>query len=920
MARRGFGVKQGFWSRDWVAALVFSLAFVITAYVLVPDSFDALERYTYDLGVRANPLPPSDRVVVVAIDDDSIARIGRYPWPRLVHAQMLDRLRESGAKAVASAIFFSEAQDEPGLEALADLSSFLAQSSLTQSVPAEIDALGQRIGAVDALRKRLEALPKPAPSADPSQPAAPALPDLAALRDLSGAWGNSTLATQYAAQIEALKLRVDTARSRLSADDSLGQAMRAYGANLLPIMFTPGRPQGNPDAPLAGYISRFALTNLQDRVDAVASGGLPMPTLAADLMPLPDLGEAAAGIGHLLFLLDSDGVVRTEPLAVQYYDELYPSLSLMTAATALNLKPEEIEVRLGEGVQLGGITLRTSPQLQLRTHFYGDVNGRPPFPVYSFYDVREGKVQKDAFKDKIVLIGATAAGTGDALATPVSPNMPPVLVLAHSVSSLLQGHFFIQPTWGGVLSVLALVAVVAYLALALPVLTPALAFGVSAGLVLVLLLTEFYLLASSSLWVQLTLPALLLVLGHLFMTVKKLRLTEKLRVSSNAESAESNKMLGLAFQGQGQLDMAFDKFKRVQPVDDKLLDLMYNLALDFERKRQFNKAERVYQFIAEKNKGFRDVVNKQQRAKKLSETVILGTGMGASTADGTLIMSGAGDVEKPMLGRYQVERELGKGAMGVVYQGKDPKIGRTVAIKTMALSGDFVSDDGDSVKERFFREAAAAGNLSHPHIVQIFDAGEEHDLAYIAMEFIQGHDLVRHTKVPNLLPVREVLTYVADAAEALDYAHQRGIVHRDIKPANLMLAEQTKSIKIMDFGVARFTDSSKTKTGMVLGTPSYMSPEQLSGRKVDGRSDLFSLGVTAYQLLTGSLPFQADSMATLMFKIANEPQVPITGVRADLPPALNAVIEKVLQKRFEARYQRGSEFARDLRGVIAQLG
>jgi eukaryotic-like serine/threonine-protein kinase len=272
-----------------------------------------------------------------------------------------------------------------------------------------------------------------------------------------------------------------------------------------------------------------------------------------------------------------------------------------------------------------------------------------------------------------------------------------------------------------------------------------------------------------------------------------------------------------------------------------------------------------------------------------------------------------------MLGRYLIELELGKGAMGVVYLGRDPKIGRRVAIKTMALSGDFAADDINAVKERFFREAEAAGSLSHPHIVQIFEAGEEHDLAYIAMEFIEGHDLVRHTQPAHLLPVNDVIKYIADAADALDYAHSRNVVHRDIKPANLMLVEQTKTIKVTDFGIARITDASKTKTGMVLGTPSYMSPEQLSGKKVDGRSDLFSLGVTLYQLLTASLPFKADSMATLMYKIANETQRPVTSVREGLPAGLDAIIAKALQKHCDRRYARGADLARDLRAELLQV-
>jgi serine/threonine protein kinase len=364
--------------------------------------------------------------------------------------------------------------------------------------------------------------------------------------------------------------------------------------------------------------------------------------------------------------------------------------------------------------------------------------------------------------------------------------------------------------------------------------------------------------------------------------------------------------------------MAFEKFRRVQPVDDKLLELVYNLALDFERKRQFNKAESAYQYIAGFSKEFRDVPQKLSRARKLSETVILGS-HGGSHPGGTLVLDATQQLEKPMLGRYQVEKELGKGAMGIVYMGKDPKIGRQVAIKTMALSQEFEPDELAGVKERFFREAETAGRLAHPHIVAIYDAGEEHDLAYIAMEFIRGHDLTRHTKANNLLPMADVLRLVADAADALDYAHSNGIVHRDIKPANMMLVEATGALKLMDFGIARITDSSKTKTGMVLGTPSYMSPEQLAGKKVDGRSDLFSLGVTLYQLLTGTLPFQAESMATLMFKIANEPQVPPQTLRPDLPGEVDTAIAKVLQKDPAQRYARGAEFARELRAALAAL-
>lgn len=231
----------------------------------------------------------------------------------------------------------------------------------------------------------------------------------------------------------------------------------------------------------------------------------------------------------------------------------------------------------------------------------------------------------------------------------------------------------------------------------------------------------------------------------------------------------------------------------------------------------------------------------------------------------------------------------------------------------MALAQEFEDDELEEVKERFFREAETAGRLNHPNIVTIYDAGEEHDLAYIAMEFLKGHDLARYCKPDNLLKMRSVLSIVERAAEGLDFAHQQNVVHRDIKPANIMYEPESDTIKITDFGIARITDSSKTKTGMVLGTPSYMSPEQLAGKKVDGRSDLFSLGVMLYQMLSGSLPFKADSMASLMFKITNDEAADVRTIRAEIPEALAVVINKALTKDADQRFQTGAEFANALK-------
>ena len=272
-----------------------------------------------------------------------------------------------------------------------------------------------------------------------------------------------------------------------------------------------------------------------------------------------------------------------------------------------------------------------------------------------------------------------------------------------------------------------------------------------------------------------------------------------------------------------------------------------------------------------------------------------------------------------MLGRYQILNEIGKGAMGVVYRARDPMINREVALKAIPLADEFEGRELEEARGRFFREAEMAGRLSHPHIVTIFDAGEHDGTAYIAMELLRGRHLVEHTQPERLLPVAVALDLVGRLADALHFAHQRQVVHRDIKPANVMYDPSGAELKITDFGIARLTDSARTRTGVVLGTPSFMSPEQLQGREVTGRSDLFSLAVTLYQLLTAHLPFRADSMPELMLKIVQDPHPRIRAIRPDLPEKLDAFFERALGKDPADRFESGAAFAAALRQIGGTL-
>jgi serine/threonine-protein kinase len=254
--------------------------------------------------------------------------------------------------------------------------------------------------------------------------------------------------------------------------------------------------------------------------------------------------------------------------------------------------------------------------------------------------------------------------------------------------------------------------------------------------------------------------------------------------------------------------------------------------------------------------------------------------------------------------------------MGVVYRARDPVINREVALKAIPLQSEFEGAELDAVRVKFFREAETAGRLSHPHIVTIFDAGEADGTAYIAMELLRGRHLIEHTSATRLLPTTIAAELIARLAGALHYAHGQGVVHRDVKPANVMFDAPTGELKLTDFGIARLTDAGRTRTGIVLGTPSFMSPEQLQGRELTGQSDLFSLGVTLYQLLTGQLPFRADSMPALMIKIAHEPHQRLSAVRPDVPNGLDSIIDRLLAKDPMERFPSGASLAHALRECV----
>ena len=690
------------------------------------------------------------------------------------------------------------------------------------------------------------------------------------------------------------------ARARLDNDKKLAEALKESGKVVLPVFFKEQAVEGKGTIETDDALIDQSIQSISNRE------GLQCPRANEIFLPVPAFLRASKGIGHINRAYDMDGTARRERLLYEFNGLYIPSYTLRLAAEYLNVPQNKIRADLGSAIYLGSLEIPTTLNSELLVSFKG---AQGSFKTYSYFDVISDKIPSSVFKDKLVLVSASAAVIMNPLSTPTDPAMPVGVFSTHTIRTILNKEFVQPLSWGSRAQILMILVLGLVITFVLPRLRAVLA-GMAFLVFLVSLMGgSTYFLVSNGLWVQVAYPLLQLVFGYIVVVSIKYFVTET-RKEKVDEPAETNRMLGISFQGQGMLDMAFDKFRH-EPVDGEMKDILYNLALDYERKRQFNKAADVYEYIEEHDSKFKDVSERKKRLMQAGQTMVFGEDfLGDGSAGEGLLATGT----HPTIGRYEVIKQLGKGAMGVVYLGQDPRINRTTAIKTVRFADDFEPEEAEKMKEKFFREARSAGTLSHPNIVTIYDAGEEQDLAYIAMEYLEGETLEKYTKKGNLLPMRKVIDYVADIADALDYAHQKGIVHRDIKPANIMLLN-TGIIKITDFGIARITATSQTRTGVVKGTPYYMSPEQFSGEKVDGRSDIFSLGTMLFQLLTGRLPFYGDNPAALMHRVMNVPHPDPKKINPKIVKPLVTIIDKALEKDQGKRYQRTSQMTAHLRGL-----
>ena len=807
-------------------SLIFSrngfVILMMLVLILLVGRLGLLDGPGYSLydNIRMLGQPPASDVLVVAIDEYSLDKIGRYPVPYDTHIRLLENLVSSGVKLIAYV----------GLQSL----NMAATSS------------------------------------------------------------DYTLTSPTVSGLQLTELVGD---------------IRSQGIVVAGIPFVSTSTDDRIQTALPGYLLQNSLPNEQSLKLQTTRPAYPLPESASG---------PAASYASVFAENDVSKIIRSVPLFTEANGLLLPTLAMQLYLRVNNMRLLDVTFTPDKKLSIAGRTMLTDQRLQVWPYFYpSDKTNRHTVEVVSYHDVRHGAVSADRLSGKIVLLGVTAHGLAQEVSTPTEISVPAVMVVAETLASMLDGKIISSPAWAGIVSTVILI-LVAILLLWLSGQDIKARVIVTTVLVLLLLGIESLFLLGTSIWLNMYPHILLLLSG--FLVTWLMSGAYKQAEKPTVMSGEVHRRVGLASQKRGELDAAFESFRKC-PLDNSIMVMLFYLAQEFEVSERFDRAVAVYQYMESFNPHFKDLQGKLEKARMMEDTVMLDeskTGPAVSTAITSMDTAEEIDPdssEQRVLGRYLVQQEIGKGAMGMVYRGTDPKINRTVAIKTLNLKREFDEDEQENVLGRFFHEAEAAGRLHHPHIVTIYDAGEHNGLAYIAMEFLTGSDLRVYTKQGTLLPPLTVVKIGMKLAGALSYAHSRDIVHRDIKAANVMYDPGSGQLKIMDFGIARLTDSRRTKTGMVLGTPSSMSPEQLRGKKLDGRTDLYSLGVLMFQLLTGRLPYKADSLTQLMYKITNEPAPDLFAIRPDLEEngdCIRTILNTLLKKEADDRYQDGKKLARDL--------
>jgi len=643
-------------------------------------------------------------------------------------------------------------------------------------------------------------------------------------------------------------------------------------------------------------------------------------------LPPSQVCRYSSGLGFRYNVYDDDRKIRWSPLVMHFNGYYYPSTALLAAAHQLGVKASAIMVNGGRSVKVGKIEIPTNESGEL---FINYNKKDESFRQISAADILDEVIDPAIFAGKLAIISISSKLIAEYYSTPVSSSLGVSEVQANIIENIIHANFINRIDAAPGVDLLTLFGLGILFAFILPRVSLLYRFVILMVCFFVLanlnfVLFNFYKILAQPLYIGLELFLLLLaspILDNEFLS--NLSIFE-----GNIDSSGTTKLPKINLEQHDmpasqvqqptpsahpepaprphQTDAEFEKTTAADQPDNEDSDQTIKAGSSETTASQAEKQPTIEHSHSSLDTGDNGVVN---------QTEAVQDGVPPPSQHKDIHSESDSRLINKSLGRYKVLEILGQGAMGTVYKGIDPAINRNVALKTIRL--DFVSDQEElnELKERLFREARAAGMLSHSNIVTIYDVGTEENLQYIAMEYLEGQtleDMIRRKVKFNYRIISEIITQICSA---LDYAHNQGIVHRDIKPANIMVLKNYV-IKVMDFGIARIDSTSMTRTGIAMGTPNYISPEQLQGKAVDNRCDIFSLGVVMYEMLVNKRPFHGENLTSLIYNIVNNKPEPPSSIDQSIPTLFDRVIDRALQKDPEERFQKASEISSALSDFI----
>jgi len=673
-------------------------------------------------------------------------------------------------------------------------------------------------------------------------------------------WHRNRLAEllEKVAQQQPKVIYLDIPFSDNPVEDSLGYTkmladqIKKAGNVILPYRYS-FSDYSISGVPLPDYIKRNTFINIDD---PSKFGEYPPLTAGNVYPPTKLIAESAYRLGFFGVSFDRDRYVRSEPLILKYAGEYLPSASFTVVQSYLDISQSKINVNVGKSIDIGLRKIPIDENGRMRINFNGSSG---VFRTISANDILSDTIGKRELTGKIAIIAFTATGSIELYSTPVCQAMHGVEITANAIENVIHNHFLMGFGTSGTVNLLLILMMGTFAAIILPrisLLYRIVVLGLSLFLMANL---SFVLFTSFDMEIKIFYPMIMILF---FMIASP-------TIKTHSEAGET--------------------------TDDE--------EIDYEELLAGTPITGVVTVPENSGTPTRTAIQPRGNQKVETRTMPI-------NEEGNELLVGAEN-----FGRYRVIDTIGKGAMGMVYKGLDPAIDRPVALKTIRLDNIVDSRDVLELKERLNREAKAAGKLSHPNIVTIYDVGEEQSLQYIAMEYLEGQTLEALINSGYNWDYKTLCKIMIQICEALDFAHEHGIVHRDIKPANIMVLENDR-VKVMDFGIARFDSSNMTQSGTALGTPNYISPEQLKGKKVDRRSDIFSLGVVFYEILTGKKPFKGDTISALIYSILHTSPPPPSEINLEVPRIFDKIIAKALVKDPDLRFQTAREMADILRKLI----